>query len=260
MAPEFKHLLMEVNEGIAVVTVNRPRVLNALSDEVTEDFVKLAEYLEVDTDIKVAIIKGAGDKAFVAGADIGGFEGTAPLSMINNRMQYAFNLLENGSTPIIAAINGFALGGGLELALACDIRIVADNAIVGLPETGLGLIPGAGGTQRLARVAGISVAKDLIISGRKLNAQEAVQFGIASRVVPKENLMDEAMKVAKEITKRAPLAVALGKKAVNVSLDLDMNHGLMIETLYNMGLFTTEDLVEGSRAFLEKRKPNFQGK
>lgn len=260
MAPAFRCCTLEEVDGVAIFTVNRPKTLNALNPDTWEDFCEFAAYLADAPHLKVAIITGAGEKAFIAGADIGDLKETSFMEGIKNRLLEGLNALENGLKPVIAAVNGYALGGGMEVALACDIRIVSENAVFGLPETGLGIIPGAGGTQRLARLVGLGVAKDMVLAGRQLNAQEAVQYGLAMKCVPQDVLMDEAMKVAKTILKKAPLAIAFGKRAVNVSMDVDLKTALYVEALTNSILFQTEDKLEGTSAFVEKRKPNYKGK
>ncbi|SMC82763.1 enoyl-CoA hydratase/isomerase family protein [Papillibacter cinnamivorans] len=261
--PEFTHFTLEEQEGIAIFTISRPEALNALNQAAWTDLLNFAEYLEKAEHLQVGIITGAGDKSFIAGADINTLTGMVPMDAVNppcTDLGQALILLESCSKPVIAAINGYALGGGLEVALACDFRIVSENAALGLPEVGLGLIPGAGGTQRLSRLAGIGIAKDMILAGRTLSAQEAVTHNLAMKVVPREDLLAEAVKLAKSLAKKGPLALRLGKQAINRSLDVDLKTALYIENLTFGMLLSTDDKREGTRAFIEKRKPAFKGK
>lgn len=257
---DFTHMLIEKDGPVLIATINRPEVYNALNEGLWHDFTLLGQLLEERDDIRVGIITGAG-KAFAAGGDIKSISGNmTALSSMKNELISALAALEEVSKPIIAAVNGVALGGGLEIALACDIRIASEKAKFGLPETSLGLIPAGGGTQRLPRTVGVGVAKEVIMAGRQLNAQEAVQYGLAMKVVPPEDLMDEAKKLAKSMAARGPLALAFVKKAINEAFDTDRKTGMYIEQLSYGMLMSTEDKDEGLSAFLEKRKPNFQGK
>ena len=259
---EFATAFMTEMDGIGIYTMNRPEKLNALDPMAYEDLARFARYLN-DSDLKVGIITGAGDKAFAAGADIGAFESMKPADMAYGGSaieQETLCLLEDGKKTVIAAINGYALGGGLELALACDIRILSENARLGLPEVSLGLIPGSGGTQRLARIAGIGVAKQMILTGESISAQQALTCHLAYKVVPGEQLMDEAMKLAKRISSHAPLALQTAKHLINISADTDIRTGLDMEKTAFGLLLSTEDLKEGTDAFMHKRKPEYKGK
>lgn len=258
-APVFKNFLLEEEGPVAVFTSNRPEIMNALDYESNLDILRFVDYLESAGHLRVAIIIGAGDKAFIAGADLNAVRVQSGVKSLKSKLRMALSALENCSKPIIAAINGYAFGGGFELALACDIRLVAENAVLGLPETGLGFIPGAGGTQRLSRMAGIGVAKDVILGGRTLNAGEAVQYGIAMKAVPQEQLMGEAKKLAGKMALRGPIALDVGKKTINASLYTDPATGCMMESLALSILFDSRDKLEGIAAFQEKRRPQFMG-
>lgn len=260
--PTFTHFTLEEQDGIDIFTISRPEVLNALNPATWHDFMQFARYLN-DSDLKVGIITGAGSKSFIAGADINSLLSMAPIDALyspGTELGEALQALEKCRKPVIAAINGFALGGGMEVALACDVRIMSENAVFGLPEVGLGLIPGAGGTQRLARMAGIGVAKQLILTGQNMTAQDAVVHNLAMKVVPQENLLDEAVKLAKTMAKRGPIALQVAKRAINISMDTDLTTALYMENLAFGILLSTEDKKEGTSAFIEKRKPQFSGK
>jgi enoyl-CoA hydratase len=257
--PTFKNFLLEEEGPVAIFTSNRPEVMNAMNLDSNIDLLNFAEYLEHAEHLRVAIITGAGDKAFSAGADLNAVRAQSGVKSLQSKLRISLAALENCSKPIIAAINGFAFGGGFELALACDIRLVSENAMLGLPETGLGVIPGAGGTQRLSRMVGIGVAKDIILGGRTLNPQEAVQFGVAMKAVPLENLMDEAKKLAGKMVLKGPIALNVGKKVLNASMYTDTATGCTMEALALAILFDSKDKLEGTSAFLEKRKPQFKG-
>lgn len=258
---QFKDYLLEIKDGVAVLTVNRPEVRNAMNTECYKELGSFIEQAENDDEIRVIIITGAGDKVFVSGADISALatvKGTTNVK--TGASKEALLKIENCSKPVIAAVNGVAYGGGFELALACDIRIASENAKFGFPETGLGLLPGAGGTQRLSRIAGIGVAKDVILAGRTIYASEAPSLGIVMKTVPPEQLMEESKKVAARMAKKGPLALNLAKKAINASLDTDKNTGLTLEQMAFCVLLDSDDKTEGTKAFLEKRNPNFTGK
>lgn len=260
--PVFKTAFMTETDGIAIYTMNRPEKLNALDEDAYADLLRFARYLN-DSGLRAGIITGAGDKAFVAGADITSFERMKPAEMAHggdNTAQDALRLLEDGRKPVIAAINGYALGGGLELALACDIRILSENAKLGLPEVSLGVIPGSGGTQRLARIAGIGVAKQMILTGDIISAEQALSYNLACKVVPSGQLMDEAIKLTKRICRHAPLALQMAKHLINLSADTVLSEGLEMEQAAFGLLLTTEDQKEGADAFIHKRKPEYKGR
>lgn len=261
--PTFTHFTLEEKDGIAIFTICRPEVMNALNKATWADLYHFAKYLDENDELRVGIITGSGDKAFIAGADINNVQQMQPLDALYRdviTLSDALELIEKNRKPVIAAINGYALGGGLELALACDVRIMSDNATVGLPESNLGVIPGAGGTQRLARICGIGIAKQIILTGYNMNAEEAVRCNLAMKAVPQEQLMDEAMKVARWMIKKAPLSLALAKRAINEGYNADLNTALYLERLSFGMLLGTEDKKEGTSAFVEKRKAEFKGR
>ncbi len=259
---EFKNLITRKADGIGWVTINRPDKLNALNKETVRELKSAFLEFKNDGEVKVLILTGSGEKAFVAGADISEL---ASLDMIEGK-QYALNgqeltkIIENFPKPVLAAINGFALGGGTELALACHIRIASENAKLGQPEVKLGLIPGFGGTQRLARLVGKGRAMEFVLSGRIIEAREAQEIGLINKVVPLSNLQAEAETMAREIIKNAPLALGYAIEAINGGLDRTLEEGLNLEAEIFGRACGTEDSSEGTRAFLEKRKPNFCGK
>lgn len=256
----YSHLLFEVRDRAAIVTINRPDKLNALNDAVMEDLAQAAEEIATRVDIGGAILTGAGPKAFVAGADIGDLAKQGPFDGKARalRGQAVLRRLETCGKPIIAAVNGFALGGGCELAMACHIRIANQNAKFGQPEVKLGIAPGYGGTQRLPRLVGKGRALDLILTGRTIDADEALRIGLVNRVVPAEKLLDEAIAVLSGILKMGPLAVNLSMEAVDRGLDLSLDEGLLLEANHFGLLAATQDMREGTTAFLEKRQPRFR--
>lgn len=259
---EYNTLLLEKKNGIGTLTINRPKNLNALNKEVLEELTQVLKAIEKDEDIHVLIVTGAGEKAFVAGADIkemkdkNAIEGR-DFSTLGNA---AFSQLENLRQPTIAAVNGFALGGGCELAMSCDIRIGSVNAKFGQPEVGLGITPGFGGTQRLSRLVGLAKAKELIYTAKTINANEAMSIGLLNQLVEAADLTEEAEKMAQAIMKQSPLAVEASKKAINRGYEMDLVHGLEMEAEMFGALFATEDQKEGMTAFTEKRKAAFKRK
>jgi enoyl-CoA hydratase len=258
----YKTLIYEKKDNIGLLTINRPDKLNAISNELTAELRSLLDELEKDNDLRVVIITGAGDKAFVAGADIKELvERDARLGrQVSSERQEIFSRIENLPVPVIAAVNGYALGGGLEIALACNIRICSEKAQFGAPEVKLGIIPGDGGTQRLPRLVGLGRAMEMILTGDFIDAQEAYRIGLVNEVVPPEDLMDKAMELAKKIASRPPLAVRYAKEAVNRSQEGDTASGFALESYLHALTCTTEDKKEGVAAFLEKRKGKFKGK
>ena len=250
------NVLMEKKGNIAVATINRPKALNALNSQVLEDLNELVDLVNADEEIRALVLTGAGEKAFVAGADIGEMstltkaEGEA----FGKKGNDVFRKLETMPIPTFAAINGFALGGGCELSMSCDIRICADTAVFGQPEVGLGITPGFGGTQRLARLVSPGMAKQLIYTARNIKADEALRIGLVNAVYPAEELMAAAEKMAATIAANAPIAVRACKKAINEGLDVDMDAALVIEEKLFGSCFETADQAEGMGAFLEKRK------
>ena len=253
--------LVEKADRIAWVTLNRPEKLNALNNEVLEELEQIFADLEQDAKVGVVVLTGAGEKAFVAGADIAELRtlDTAGARVQALRGQAVYQRIESLPKPVIAAVNGFALGGGCELALACHIRIASETARFGLPEVSLGIIPGYGGTQRLARLVGKGVALDLILSGEMTPAAEALRMGLVSRVVPAADLLATAQKLARTILSRGPLALRSALAAVNEGLEMPQEQGLQYEAALFGLLAATQDMQEGMGAFLEKRAATFKG-
>jgi len=256
----FKNFILELDDGIAVFTLNRPEVRNAISNECWEEMSQFFSYADTNKEIKVIILTGAGSKAFASGQDIKNVPVKKGVDGIRSISREPLLKIENNFKPVIAAVNGFALGGGFEIALACDIRILANHAKLGFPEPNLGIIPAAGGTQRLSRLVGIGRSKEIILGGRIVTADEAVNMGLAMKSVPMENLLEEAKDIAKIMLSKGPVALALAKRAINASMYTDINTGLFFENLAFDVLLETEDKVEGTNAFLEKRKANFIGR
>lgn len=260
--PTLENVLYTEKDGIAYVTVNRPKVLNALNMPTWTDLRTAFEYARDSAAVRGVILTGAGDKAFIAGADIkalASFDafGAAESSRIG---QEVLDLIENLGKPVIGAINGVALGGGCETALACTMRIAVESAKFGQPEVKLGLLPGGGGTQRLPRLVGKGRALQLILSGEMINAQEAYRIGLVNEVVAASNLIPRAEAILKQISANAPLAVGLALKAVNRGLDASQSEGLLLEASYFGLCAATEDMKEGTSAFLQKRPPQFHGR
>jgi enoyl-CoA hydratase len=258
----YEFLTLERRDQVAILTLSRPEKLNALNQALLTELEHAVSALQADTSLRVVVVTGAGEKAFVAGADIGELavldtRGAEAASAFGSRI---FRRLETGPLAVIAAVNGFALGGGCELALACHIRIASENAKFGLPEVGLGIIPGYGGTQRLPRLVGLGMASELIATGRMVDAEEALRIGLVNRVVPLASLLDEALAMAQKIAANAPLAVAAALEAARRGLDLDLDQGLRFEsTLFGI-LGSTEDMHKGLAAFVEKKKASFEGR
>ncbi len=249
------------DDGIVLLTIDRQEKLNALNPQVTEEIGQALLDVEQD-EPRAIIVTGAGDRAFVAGADISEMSSMEPLEAkrFTEIGHAAMALLDKSPIPTVAAVNGFALGGGCELALACDIRIAAENALFGFPEVGLGILPGMGGTQRLPRLVGPAIAKELIFSGRRIDAAEAKEIGLVNRVVGEGEALNTARELSAEIAANGPVAVRHAKTAANRSLDVDLISGLEYEADQFALLFATEDAREGMGAFMEKRKPQFEGR
>ena len=252
----FFKIFAEKKGLIAVATINRPKALNALNSEVLTDLDELVSAVKADADIRALVITGSGEKAFVAGADIGEMstltkEGGEAFGKHGNDV---FRAIETLPIPTIAAVNGFALGGGCELSMACDIRICADTAVFGQPETGLGITPGFGGTQRLARLVSPGMAKQLIYTAKNIKADEAYRIGLVNAVYPLDELLPAAEKLAETIAKNAPIAVRACKQAINEGLQVDMDKAIVIEEKLFGSCFQSADQIEGMSAFLEKRK------
>ena len=258
----YETILYSVEEHVATITLNRPDVHNAQNDTLRRELYHVFSALTTDDDVKVIVITGAGARAFSAGADIREFvEPASPTELRERRKRIEYrSVMDRCSQPIIAAINGFALGGGLELALACDIRIAAENATLGLTEIDLAIIPGGGGTQRLSRLIGRGKALEMILTGAKIPASEALRLGIVERVVPAGEALTAAAELARTIAAKAPIALRYAKEAVVKGLGMSLEDGLRLEGDLSTLLRTTEDRVEGAKAFLEKRKPRWTGK
>ena len=258
----MNNLLMEVENEIAVVTINRPKSLNALNSETLAELNTCLAEIEGRTDIKVVILTGSGSKSFVAGADISEMVNATPAEgrAMGLLAREAFGRLENMPQVTIAAVNGFALGGGCEISMACDIRVAAENAKFAQPECGLGILPGFGGTQRLARLVGKGRAKEMIFTCDMIDAQDAYRIGLANHVVPQEELLDYCKAMAGRIMKNAPYAVSLAKQVINSGADMDLDNGLKLEANIFGLSFSTEDKKEGMTAFLEKRSATFENK
>ena len=258
----LENVLYEKKGPIAYVTLNRPKVLNALNQRTWQDLRAAFENARDDADVRGAILTGAGDKAFIAGADIGELAQVTAVEAERSSTygQEVLNLVENLGKPVIAAVNGFALGGGCETAMACTIRIAVEHAKFGQPEVKLGLIPGGGGTQRLPRLVGKGHALQLILSGEMISAQEAYRIGLVNEVVPAAELITRAEGILKQIFSNAPLAVKYSLEAVNKGLETSQAEGLSLEASYFGLCAGTEDKKEGTQAFLQKRAPQFQGR
>ena len=260
---ELENVILEKEGHLAIVTINRPKALNALNSATLKDLDTVLEDLEKDNNIYAVILTGAGEKSFVAGADISEMKdlNEAQGKEFGELGNKVFLRLENLNKPVIAAIQGFALGGGCEISMACDIRIASDKALFGQPEVGLGITPGFGGTQRLARIAGLGKAKEMIYTAQNIKADEAYRIGLVNKVVPLEDLMTEAKKIASKIIANAPIAVRECKDAINRGMQVSIDKAVMIEAEDFVKCFATEDQTEGMTAFLERRKEkNFQNK
>lgn len=254
---EFENILISKEDKISVITINRPESLNALNAKTIQELSEAFESLDKDADVRVIIITGSGEKSFVAGADIKeftDFRQKEAEELARNGHNSLFNKIENLSKPVIAAVNGFALGGGLELAMACHIRYASENAKLGLPEVTLGLIPGYGGTQRLPKLVGKGLANEMIFSAKMITAQRAKEIGLVNEVFTIEELLNKTKELATTIAKNSPMAIVKAISAVNLS---DTDRGFDTEIQYFGEVFELEDKKEGVTAFLEKRKPNF---
>lgn len=258
----YQFLKLEKEPPLAYITINRPEVMNALSNALTEELGQAFDEVEKDEEIRVLIITGAGEKAFMAGADIKEVQERDFVlgRKQTRRRQEVFNKLAEMPIPVIAAINGFALGAGLEMAIACTLRIASTNAKMGSPEVNLGIIPGDGATQRLPRLVGFGRAMELVLTGSMIDAEEAYRIGLVNKVVPPENLMEEVKKLANLLASKPPLALQYAKEAVNRSMEVGLYEGMAHESYLHALACASEDKKEGVAAFLEKRKPQFKGK
>jgi enoyl-CoA hydratase len=254
-------VLVEITEGIAWLKINRPESLNVLNSEVIEFLANILRALDGDSAVKVVVITGAGEKAFVAGGDIKEMAGMTPLAarLFARKGQELIQFIEKMHKPVIAAVNGYALGGGLELALACDFIYASEKAKLGLPEVTLGVIPGFGGTQNLPRLVGPNKARELIFSGKTLTAQQAREWGIVNEVFPPEELQAKVMEIAQTIARNGSLAVGSAKDSIVNGLNMTKEDGLRYESSLFATLFSTEDQKEGMQAFVAKRKAEFKG-
>jgi enoyl-CoA hydratase len=257
----YKNLLVKAEEGVALIKINRPQVLNALNEETLRELQQALKEVAGRKDVRSVILTGEGDKAFVAGADIAAMKAMKPTeALIFSRLGHdTLGMIENLHQPVIAAVNGFALGGGLEIALACDFIYASEKAKLGVPEVTLGIFPGFGGTQRLPRLVGKGRAKELIFTGGMIGAVEAHTLGIVNKVFPADKLMEEVTKTARAIAQNGPVAVSMAKGSVNAGYDEGGTEGEAIEITAWANVFATHDQKEGMGAFLEKRKPQFKG-
>ena len=258
----FETIITEKEDGIEWITLNRPHRMNAFNLEMIDELSTAIEEAEADEDVRCVVVKSAGDRAFSTGADLSVFTDMTPISALDfsESGQRLMDKIEASSKPYIAAIHGFCLGGGQELALACDFRIADESAELGNPEIRLGIIPGWSGTQRLSKVIGLARAKELIMLGDRMPADEALRIGLVNRVVPVEKLLDEAKDLARRMVEGPPIALKLAKHAINVGAQFPLEVGLKVEAQAFGILASAEDTIEGISAFFEKRKPEFKGK
>ena len=259
---EYKNILLSFEGEIGILAINRPKALNALNIETLKDIQMGVQEAKDHLELKVLIFTGSGEKAFVAGADIAEMKGMNSIEALNfSKLGHlTLKMIQDFDRPVIAAVNGYALGGGTEIALACDFIYASENARFGLPEVTLGIFPGFGGTQRLPRLIGKGNAKELILTGKMITAQEAFQMGIVNRVFPQASLMEEIKKVALQIGANGAIGVRLAKMVVDAGFNMDLTEACSLESYAFSFGFTTEDQKEGMAAFVEKRKPNFKGK
>lgn len=259
---QFPNLLFELNGTVMIISVNRPEVLNALNMDVFRQLGKAFEIVKEDDRVDVVILTGAGQKSFIAGTDIGMMNEFSCLDARNASLLVMpiQNAIAESPKPTIAAINGFAFGGGLEVALCCDMRIASEKAKMGQPEITLGIIPGGGGTQRLSRLVGPAVAKEMILTGKTINAQKAYEIGLVNKVVAHDQLLSASLELANDIARNSRIMVTFAKRAINAGLEIDLQSGLMMEIELYAQCYANSDCKEGLSAFIEKRKPNFLNK
>ncbi len=261
MSENYENILVEKHGNIGILTINRPNKLNALNSKVHSEGVAALKTLKADAEVRVVIIKGAGEKAFVAGADISEFSGATPVEQrATMNAESLFTVLDSFPKPIIAMINGFCLGGGNELAMACDLRVASDKSKFGQPEINLGIIPGGGGTQRLTNLIGESKAMEIMLTGEMIDAQTAFNYGLVNYLYPPEELEAKTLELAGKIAEKSPIALQMVKEAVKFASKSNLDEGLRREIDLFALCFSTEDKQEGVNAFLEKRKPVFTGK
>ncbi|HEY1293633.1 MAG TPA: enoyl-CoA hydratase-related protein [Chloroflexota bacterium] len=257
--PDYAHVLSTSDGPVGIVTLNRPRQLNALAGPLLREMVDALEAHDEDPSIRAIVLTG-GPTVFAAGADIKEMAEATPVDMLVRNNIGLWDRVKSISKPLIAAVAGYALGGGCELAMLCDIIVAAENARFGQPEINIGLIPGAGGTQRLTRILGKSLAMDLVLTGRMLGAEEALQRGLVARVVPQELVVEEAVRLGKDLARRAPISVSLAKEAITRAFEGRVDDGIDFERKAFYLLFATEDAHEGMRAFIDKREPSYEGR
>lgn len=259
---DYEAIIFEKKQGIAYVTLNRPEVMNARNQRMRAELIEAMTTIRNDPEVRVVILTGAGEKSFSAGRDLkeAAQERTGIIAARQQKLEVGdTELVANLNKPVIAAINGYALGGGCEMALACDIRVAVDEARLGLTEVSRGMIPGSGGTQRLSRIVGLGKALELVLTGAVIDAVEAHRIGLVNKVVPRAQLMSAAEEYAQAIVSKAPLAIVFAKEAVRKGYEMSLEDGLRLETDLSTLLRTTEDIKEGARAFVEKRPPRWQG-
>ncbi len=256
---EYETIITEVHGRVGLIRLNRPRAFNALNKQLMQELTAALEAFDADDGIGAVVITG-NSRVFAAGADIKEMSEATPVSMLVSGYIDLFDRIRQVSKPLIAAVSGWALGGGFELAMTCDMIVASESAQFGQPEINLGIIPGAGGTQRLTRTVGKYLAMEMVLNDRRLSAAEAERFGLVNRVVPVERYLDEALELAQQLANRAPVALRIAKEAVNKALETSLTEGLAYERRVFYLLFATEDQKEGMQAFLEKREPHWQGK
>lgn len=255
----YQYILTERDGNVGIATLNRPKEMNALNIQLVGELADALTEFDRDNEIRSMVITGAGDKAFAAGADIKEMSGKSPIDMMMSGFE-AWQRIKHIRKPLIAAVGGYALGGGCELAMNCDMIVASENARFGQPEINLGIIPGAGGTQRLTRTVGKYLAMEMVLTGKQFTAEQMAAHGLVNSVVPKGEHLNAALKLAKEVAERAPIAVQLAKESVLAAFETSLEEGLALERKNFFLLFATEDMREGMQAFIEKRKANFQGR
>ncbi len=256
---DYQYIIVEKNDGVGLVRFNRPRALNALSPELMGELGEALEAFDADPEVGAIVLTGD-NRAFAAGADIKAMATASAMDMLLNDLISKWETINHVKKPVIAAVSGYALGGGFELAMACDMIIASESAQFGQPEINLGIIPGFGGTQRLTRAVGKALAMEMVLLDRRLSAEDALRVGLANHVYPVETYLDETLKLAKKLARQAPVAVRLGKESVNKAFELSLYEGLQFERRAFHLLFATEDQKEGMAAFVEKRRAQWQGK